>query len=158
MQTFRTEQRRHLLFLLLQTEVAEGLEKVLNGKKSGGPTHYCNSDSGDARAENIAAVAGRMHPSVVNSGGIFSDGNVFRDVGEAGTGSAEAFFETGLPGKLVLHDVEVEHQESVLARGFEERIVPFQFGEIVCGALAVEQLKQFALGFVALKRLRLRAG
>src|SRR5437660_5893204 len=45
----------------------------------------------------------------------------------------------------------------MLAGGFEERVVPFQFGEIVCGALAVEQLKKLTLGFVALQRLRLRA-
>ncbi len=89
--------------------------------------------------------------------GVFTDGNVLGNVSEARAGSGDAFFETGLAGKLVLHDVEIQHEESVLARGFEERVVPLQFRKMVRRALAVEQLKQFALGVVALQGLRLRA-
>ena len=54
----------------------------------------------------------------------------------------------------MLKNIEIEHQQRVPARGFEERFVPIQFWKIVRTPLAVEQLKQFALGVVAWRNLR----
>jgi hypothetical protein len=46
----------------------------------------------------------------------------------------------------------------MLARGFEERVIPLERREILCGALVVEEIKELALRVVARKQLRLRAG
>ena len=98
-----------------------------------------------------------MHPSVVDGGGVFPDGDVLGNVGKARARAGEPLFKARLAGKLVLHDIEIEHQQRVPPRGLEERVVPLQLGKMVRGAFVVEQLKQFAFGFVA-RRLRLRAG
>jgi hypothetical protein len=46
----------------------------------------------------------------------------------------------------------------VLAGGFEERFVPLERREVLCGALVIQEIEEFALGFVALESLRLRVG
>jgi hypothetical protein len=152
------EQRPHLLFLLLQREFRKALRKIFNGKEPARAVHHRDAHFGGAWIKNIPAVPGRIHPSRVDDAGIFADADVFRDESEARAGIGQAFFETGLAGKLVLEAIEIEHAKSMLASGLEEGVIPAQFGEIVRGALGVEQLKDFVLGFVALERLRLRIG
>ncbi len=111
---------------------------------------------GHTRAENVGAVAGRMHPSRVDRRGIFSDGNVLGNVGEPRAGVGEPLLQSRLAGELMLGSIEVEHEQGMLPRRFEERVVPLQFWKMICGALVIEQVQQLALGFVALERLRLR--
>ena len=58
----------------------------------------------------------------------------------------------------MLNFIEIEHQQCVLARGFEERVVPLQFRKMIRNAFVVEQFEEFALRFVARRNLRLCAG
>jgi len=53
----------------------------------------------------------------------------------------------------MLEGIEVEHEQRMLSRRSEQRVVPHQFWKVICGALVIEQVKQLALGVV---RLRLR--
>ena len=101
-------------------------------------------------------MTGGMHPSGMNGRRIFPDGNVLGDIGEARAGTGEPLCESRLAGELVPGSVEVEHEQGMLPRRFKERFVPLQFWKMVCGALVIEQVKQLALGVVALERFGLR--
>jgi hypothetical protein len=94
----------------------------------------------------------------VNGVRVFSEGDVLGDEAEASAGSSETFIESRLTGELVLETIQIEHEQGVLASSFEERFVPVEFGEILRSALVVEETEEFALGFVARRNLRLRAG
>src|SRR5206468_4945355 len=121
------------------------------------PVHHGDSYGGEPRVQNVLAVAGRIHPAAVNDLRTRANGNVFRDGAEARAGFREASFKVGFAGKLVLEHIQIRHAESVLARGFEESIVPLKRTEILCSAFAIEGFEELALGIVALE-LRVRAG
>ena len=83
--------------------------------------------------------------------------HVFRDDAEARAGFRQASFKVGFAGKLVFEHIQIRHAESVLARGFEESIVPLERREALRGAFAIEGFEKLAFGIVALE-LRIRAG
>src|SRR5215472_614085 len=153
---FRSQQRRHLLFLLLQTHIAKRLREIFDRKKPICSAHDRDTHRRCARAENVGAMTRGMHPSGMNGRRIFPDGNVLGNVGEPRAGISGPLCKSWLAGELVLDRVEVEHEQSMLPRRFEERVVPLQFWEVICRALLIEQVKQLALGVVAFEPLRLR--
>jgi hypothetical protein len=50
----------------------------------------------------------------------------------------------------VLEPVQIEHEEGVVAGGFEEGVIPLECREALGGALVVEGLEELALGVVPL--------
>jgi len=93
----------------------------------------------------------------MNDLGIRTDGDIFRDDAEARAGIREAYFEAKLVRKLVLEHIQIEHEEGVVAGGFEESGIPLKLGEALRGAFAIQGLEELALRVVALE-LRVRAG
>jgi len=57
----------------------------------------------------------------------------------------------------MLKHIEVEHEEGVVAGGFEESVIPLKLGEAIRGAFAIQGLEELALRVVALE-LRVHAG
>src|SRR5712664_2307851 len=102
-------------------------------------------------------MAGRIHPSFMNNLGIRADRDVFRDDTEARAGFSGADFQVGFAGKLVLEHIQIEHEEGVVAGGFEEGVIPLKLGEALRVAFAIQGLEELALRVVALE-LRVRAG
>jgi len=92
----------------------------LHGEKSPGPVHRCDADRSEPRVKNILAVAGRIHPAVMNGLRIRTDGDVFGDEAEMRAGFRETPFEIGFAGKLVLEHIQIGHAKSVETRGFKE--------------------------------------
>lgn len=95
-------------------------------------------------------MAGRIHPTGMNDPGIRTDGDVLRDGTEPRTSFGKAALQVGLAGKLVLEPVQIEHEEGVVAGGFEEGVIPLECGKALGGALVVEGLEELALGVVPL--------
>jgi len=89
-------------------------------------------------------VAGRIHPAGMNDPGIRTDGDVLRDGAEPRAGFGEAAFQVGLAGELVLEPIEIEHEEGVVAGGFEEGVIPLEHREAVGGAVAVQGFEELA--------------
>ena len=145
------------MFLLLHTQIGDGLRKILNSEQSPWPAHRRDADSRELRIENVFAVAWGIHPSGVNDLRIRTGSDVLCDRGEAGTGFREAISEAGLARELVLKPIQIEHEQRVVAGGFEERVVPLKRGEALRGAFVVEGLEELALRVVHLElRARVR--
>jgi hypothetical protein len=89
--------------------------------------------------------------------GIRTDGDVLRDGTEPRASFGKAAFQVGLAGELVLEPIQIEHEEGVVAGGFEEGVIPLECGEALSSALVVEGLEELALRVVPLQ-LRVRAG
>jgi len=87
----------------------------------------------------------------MNDLGIRTDGDIFRDDAEARAGIREACFEARLVRKLVLEHIQIEHEEGVVAGGFEEGVVPLERGETLRGAFAIQGLEELAFRIVALQ-------
>ena len=145
------------MFLLLHAQFRNGARKILHREKPAGSVHRGDSYGGEPRVQNVLAVARRIHPAAVNDRRTCADGDVFRDGAETRAGFREPSFEIGFAGKLVFEHIQICHAESVLARGFEESIVPLKRTEILCSAFAIEGFEKLAFGIVALE-LRIRAG
>jgi len=93
----------------------------------------------------------------VNDLRIRTGSDVLCDRGEAGAGFREAISEAGLARELVLKPIQIEHEQRVVAGGFEERVVPLKRGEALRGAFVVEGLEELALRVVHLElRARVR--
>jgi hypothetical protein len=92
----------------------------------------------------------------MNDRGIRTDGDVLRDGTEPSAGFDKAAFQVGLAGELVLEPIQIEHEEGVVAGGFEEGVIPLECGEALGGALAVEGLEELVFRVVPLE-LRVRA-
>src|SRR5260370_8657943 len=86
----------------------------------------------------------------MNDPGIRTDGDVLRDGAEPRAGFGKATFQVGLAGELVLEPVQIEHEQGVLAGGFEEGVIPLECGEPLGVALVVEGLEELALRVVPL--------
>ncbi len=151
MESHRTEQRHDLLFLLLYAQFRNGARKILHREKPARPVHGSDSHGGETPIQNIFAVAGRIHPATVNDLRSCSNSDVFRDDAEARAGFREASLKIGFAGKLVLEHIQIRHAESMLARGFEESIVPLERREVLRGAFAIESFEKLALRIVALE-------
>jgi len=119
--------------------------------------HRGDSYRSEPRVKNIFAMSWRIHPAGVNNLRTRADGNVFGDNAEARASFRKASFKIGFAGKLVLEHIQIRHAETVLARGFEEGVVPLKRGEALRGAFAIESFEELALGVVALE-LRVHAG
>ena len=96
-----------------------------------------------------------MHPAVMNRLGIRTDRDVFGDGGETRTCFCEAILQFRFVRKLVLEHIQIEHEESMLAGGFEKIVVPLERGEALGRAFAIEGLEELALRVIALQ-LRVR--
>ena len=156
MESHRSEQRNHLLFLLLHAQFRDYLRKILHREQPARPVHGGNADGSEPRVQNISSVAGRIHPAGMNDLRARANGDVFGDDAEARTGFRETSFKIGFVGELVLEHVQIRHAESVPAGGFEENIVPLQRGEALRGAFTIESFEKLALRIVALE-LHVRA-
>ncbi len=144
MKSLRDKQRSHFFFLLLDTQFRNDLRKILDSEKTPRPAHRRDSHGSEPRIQNILAVAGRIHPAFMNDLGIRTDGDIFRDDAEARAGIREACFEARLVRKLVLEHIQIEHEEGVVAGGFEEGVVPLEHGEALRGAFAIQGLEELA--------------
>src|SRR5438552_8811518 len=151
----RTQQRNHFLFRLLHAQFRNGARKILHREEPARSVHSGDYYGGEPRIQNVFAVAGRIHPAAVNDRRTRADSDVFRDGAEARAGFREPSFQIRFTGKLVLEHIQICHAQSVLARGFEESIVPLKRTEILCSAFAIESFEKLPFGIVALE-LRLR--
>jgi hypothetical protein len=87
----------------------------------------------------------------MNDRGIRADGDILRNGTEPCASFGKAAFQAGLAGELVLEPVQIEHEEGVVAGGFEEGVIPLECGESLVGARAVEGLEELALRVVPLQ-------
>jgi hypothetical protein len=87
----------------------------------------------------------------MNNLGIRADRDIFRDDTEARAGFGGADFQAKLVWELVLELVQIEHEESMVAGGFEEGVIPLERGETLGGAFTVQGLEELAFRIVALQ-------
>jgi hypothetical protein len=80
----------------------------------------------------------------MNDLGIRTDGDIFRDDAEARASIREACFEARLVRELVLEHIQIEHEEGMVAGGFEEGVIPLKLGEALGDAFAIQGLKELA--------------
>ena len=125
------------MFLLHNAQIGDEAGKILNGIEVISPPYHCDSDGGNSGIENVFAVAGGVHPSVVNLLRVGADGNVFRDGVEAGTGFGGALIQRGLTRVLMREIVLTGHDDGVLARGAGENRIPPKGLQVQGHALAV---------------------
>src|SRR5258708_34871355 len=83
--------------------------------------------------------------------GIRTYGDIFGDDAEARASIREACFEARLVRKLVFEHIQIEHEEGVVAGGFEEGVIPLERGEALCGAFAVQGVEELAFRVLSLQ-------
>src|SRR5438034_3812878 len=63
----RSEQRNHLLFLLLHAQFRDYLRKILHREQPARPVHGGNADGSEPRVQNISSVRSEEHTSELQS-------------------------------------------------------------------------------------------
>jgi hypothetical protein len=115
--------------LLGEGEVLDGVLEVFDGEELAILGDDGDADGVDGGVEKIAAVAGGVHPGVLNleRGGTFGD--VFGDDAEAGAGGGGAIGEFKFSWILVGYVVVRKHHTSVDSGGADEGGIAAEWGE-----------------------------
>jgi hypothetical protein len=115
--------------LLGEGEVLDGALEVFDGEELAVLGDDGDADGVDGGVEKVAAVAGGVHPSVLNleRGGTFGD--VFGDDTEAGAGGGGAFGEFKFSWILVGYIVVRKHHTGMDSGGADERGIAAERGE-----------------------------
>jgi len=129
--------------LFVNRESFDGAGKILRGKQIAASMHRGDADRGEVGIENVAAMAGRVHPAHVDDLSIFGDGNVLGNQRKVSSGISNAIAQGCFAGVLMLEKLFLSHAQGMLASSFGERGIPFQRGQVLLGAFAICGFKEF---------------
>jgi len=123
--------------LLGEGEVLDGALEVFDGEELAVLGDDGDADGVDGGVEEIAAMAGGVHPGFVNLEGALAFGDVFGDDAEAGSGVGGALGEFKFSWILMGYVVVGEHDAGVLGGCADESGIAAEWGEMEGGALLV---------------------
>ncbi len=122
-----------------RVRLLDGAFEVLDGEELAALGDDGDADGVDVGVEEVAAMAGGVHPGVLDleRGGAFGD--VFGDDAEAGTGGGGTLGEFMLSCILVGYVVVGKHDTGVDGGGVDEGGIAAERGETEGGALLVRR-------------------
>jgi hypothetical protein len=134
------------VLLLVERESLDGASEIFYGEELVVPR-----DDGDADAiyiwiQQVGAVAGRMHPEIVDDDGGRSFAYVFRDEAKMCASIGSTRCELGFAVELMGDSDVVGHLAGVEGRGFREDRVQTKWGKSLIGAGFVGSGEEVLLG------------
>lgn len=163
----RADEGGDLGFDLAAIEGEDGVGVIGDGVENAAGGDDSDANAVDVGAEEIGAMAGRVHPLVFNAFGRRADGDVFFNQAEVGAGLSGSAGEVGLAGVAVRDGSLESHTAAMGESGLGEIGVPVNGADAGLRAVLVGEKEQLlgvlgeigcGLGLVRGAGLRLGAG